>query len=194
MSRVFFMTFHGKARWTDDQHPHDPSLLMTVPMMILAVGSAFLGLFLGLGDRFTSWLEPVTGVAEHHDPVLSVPVIIATTMVLVVLGVFAAWRMYVVREVASEPSRSLAAITARNDLFQDQINEGLIQRPGQHLMRTMVYADSTVMDGAVNKPSAGLLASGERLRKLQTGRVRSYAATMLVGLVIVVIIVLQGGL
>ena len=194
MSRVFFMTFHGKARWSDEQHPHDPSLLMTVPMMILAVGSAFLGLFLGLGDRFASWLEPVTGHVEHHEPVLSVPVIIATTMVLVVLGVLIAWRLYVVREVASEPSTSLAAITARNDLFQDQINEGLIQRPGQHLMRTMVYADSAVIDGAVNKPSAGLLSTGERLRKLQTGRVRSYAATMLVGLLIVVIVVVQGGL
>jgi NADH-quinone oxidoreductase subunit L len=43
MSRLFFMTFHGKKRWTDDVHPHESPLVMTIPMMILAVGSAALG-------------------------------------------------------------------------------------------------------------------------------------------------------
>ena len=47
MSRLFFMTFHGKKRWTEDAHPHESPLVMTVPMMVLAVGSAFLGLVLG---------------------------------------------------------------------------------------------------------------------------------------------------
>ncbi|MFN3865513.1 MAG: NADH-quinone oxidoreductase subunit L, partial [Demequina sp.] len=86
MSRLFFMTFHGKARWTDDQHPHESPLLMTVPMIILAVGSAFLGLSLATGDRFTLWLEPVTGHVEHHDPVLPVPVLIGLTLALVLAG------------------------------------------------------------------------------------------------------------
>ncbi len=45
MSRLFFMTFQGKKRWTEEpQHPHESPALMTVPMIILAVGSAFLGL------------------------------------------------------------------------------------------------------------------------------------------------------
>src|SRR5690554_4963782 len=44
MSRLFFMTFHGKERWAPTregkkQHPHESPLLMTVPMVILAVGS-----------------------------------------------------------------------------------------------------------------------------------------------------------
>ncbi|EBF6878230.1 NADH-quinone oxidoreductase subunit L, partial [Salmonella enterica subsp. enterica serovar Saintpaul] len=61
MSRLFFMTFHGKKRWTDDVHPHESPLTMTVPMMVLAVGSALLGLVLSIGGTFTHWLEPVTG-------------------------------------------------------------------------------------------------------------------------------------
>ena len=44
MSRLFFMTFQGKKRWTDDVHPHESGKLMTVPMIVLAIGSAFLGL------------------------------------------------------------------------------------------------------------------------------------------------------
>ena len=48
MSRLFFMTFHGKRRWDDDVRTRTSRpLLMTVPMMVLAVGSAFLGLLLG---------------------------------------------------------------------------------------------------------------------------------------------------
>ena len=41
------MTFHGEKRWDDDVHPHESPLTMTVPMMVLAVGSVFLGLILG---------------------------------------------------------------------------------------------------------------------------------------------------
>ena len=65
MSRLFFMTFHGKRRWNNGhswggerdtgpvQHPHESPLLMTVPMVVLAVGSAALGGLLALGDGFT---------------------------------------------------------------------------------------------------------------------------------------------
>lgn len=195
MSRLFFMTFHGKARWTDDQHPHESPLLMTVPMIILAVGSAFLGLILASGDRFTHWLEPVTGHVEHHEPVLPVPVLIGATLVLVIAGVVLAWLKYGRRDVAQEaPTGSLAAITARNDFFQDSVNRAALQRPGQHLTRTLVYLDATVVDGAVNKQARGWAGLGEASRRLQNGQVRSYAATMLVGLVIVALIIVVGGL
>src|SRR5690606_16404302 len=66
MSRLFFMVFHGESRWlpADDgapARPHESPLLMTVPMIILAVGSVGLGGILTWGDGFTRWLEPVTG-------------------------------------------------------------------------------------------------------------------------------------
>ncbi|MFW2512887.1 NADH-quinone oxidoreductase subunit L [Demequina sp. SO4-13] len=195
MSRLFFMTFHGKARWTDEQHPHESPALMTVPMIILAVGSAFLGLILASGDRFTHWLEPVTGPADHHEPVLPVPVLIAATLILVIAGVALAWLKYGRRPVAEDGSAaSLATITARNDFFQDSVNRAALQRPGQHLTRTLVYLDATVVDGAVNKQARGWAGLGEASRRLQNGQVRSYAATMLVGLVIVALIIVVGGL
>ena len=64
MSRLFFMTFHGKKRWTEDVHPHESPRTMTIPMMVLAVGSALLGLVLSIGGTFTHWLEPVVGRAR----------------------------------------------------------------------------------------------------------------------------------
>ena len=195
MSRLFFMTFHGKARWEDDQHPHESPLMMTVPMMILAVGSAFLGLILATGDRFITWLEPVTGHVEHEEPVLPVGVLIALTLILVAIGIVVAWRKYGAAEVPLEaPAASLITIAARNDMFQDSVNRAVFQRPGQHLTRTLVYADSALVDGAVNGTAAGIAKTGEVTRKGQSGQVRGYAATMLIGLVILVIIVVQGGL
>ena len=81
MSRLFFMTFHGKKRWTDDVHPHESGLLMTVPMMVLAVGSAFLGLALGATGAITNWLEPVTGgEPEGAHPVLPAGLLIVLTL------------------------------------------------------------------------------------------------------------------
>ncbi|WP_084128010.1 NADH-quinone oxidoreductase subunit L [Demequina sp. NBRC 110055] len=195
MSRLFFMTFHGKARWTDEVHPHESPALMTVPMIILAVGSAFLGLFLAVGDRFSHFLEPVTGHVEHHEPVLPVPVIMAATLILVAAGAVFAWLKYGRAEVAEEaPAGSLATITARNDFFQDSVNRAVFQRPGQHVTRTLVYADAAIVDGAVNKQARGWASIGEASRKVQNGQVRSYAATMLVGLVIVVAVIVVGGL
>ena len=39
MTRMMAMTFYGKARWEDGVHPHESSQVMTVPMIILAVGA-----------------------------------------------------------------------------------------------------------------------------------------------------------
>ncbi|MFO7243411.1 MAG: NADH-quinone oxidoreductase subunit L [Actinomycetes bacterium] len=193
MSRLFFMTFHGRRRWTEGQHPHESPWLMTAPMIVLAVGSAFLGWFLATGDRFTTWLEPVTGHAEHHDPVLAVPVIVTLTLVLVVLGAALAWWMYIHHDVAEEaPAPSIPVLAARNDLFQDSVNRALFERPGRHLTRTLVYADAAVVDGAVNANAAGISKLGEALRKTSTGNVRSYALLMFLGVVIVTAIALLG--
>ena len=40
MTRLFVLTFHGPKRWTDDiKHPHESPPVMTIPLILLAVGS-----------------------------------------------------------------------------------------------------------------------------------------------------------
>jgi len=186
MSRLFFMTFHGEKRWEDDQHPHESPLTMTIPMMVLAFGSAFLGLILGPTGIITSWLAPVVGETPEDHPVLPVTLIMVLTLVLVAIGAFYAWRMYgadVVPEVA--PKGSPLTVAARQDLYQDALNEGLFMRPGIHLTRGLVFADARGVDGAVGGAAALIGGMSSRLRRLQTGYVRSYALTMLTGVVTV---------
>jgi NADH-quinone oxidoreductase subunit L len=184
MSRLFFMTFHGEKRWDDDVHPHESPLTMTVPMMVLAVGSAFLGLILGPTGIITTWLAPVVGETPEDTPVMPVWLIMTITLALVLAGMFYAWRRYgadVVPEVA--PKGSALTRAARQDLYQDALNEGLFMRPGIHLTRGLVFADARGIDGAVGGLAALVGGMSSRLRHLQTGYARSYALTMLTGVV-----------
>jgi NADH-quinone oxidoreductase subunit L len=184
MSRLFFMTFHGKKRWTDDVHPHEAPRSMTVPMIVLAAGSAFMGLILGPTGAFTTWLEPITGGAVEHSPVLAVPILIALTMVVVVAGAGLAWAMYWRDEVpVTAPAGNLLTKAARQDLYQDQVNEALLMRPGIHLTRSLVFADGEGVDGAAGGLAAFVGGWSARMRRIQNGFARSYALTMLVGVV-----------
>lgn len=190
MSRLFFMTFHGKRRWSDSgpgaQHPHESPLLMTVPMMVLALGSAGLGLILGPTGLFSSWLEPVVGAAEEHAPVLAPTLLIVLTLAVVVAGLALAWTRYAAAEVpVRAPEGNLLTQAARADLYQDVINEGLFMRPGIHLTRALVFTDSKGVDGVVGSLAATVGGVSSRLRRLQNGYVRSYALTMLTGVVAV---------
>ncbi|UJP39887.1 NADH-quinone oxidoreductase subunit L [Cellulomonas palmilytica] len=196
MSRLFFMTFEGERRWTtrkdgSEQHPHESPALMTWPMIILAVGSVGLGLFLALGNRFTGWLEPVTGHVEHEEPVLPAGVLIALTLLVVVAGLVLAWRRYATATVPVVPPLGTALTrAARVDLYQDAVNDAVLVEPGQHLTRSLVYADHAVVDGGVKGVTHATVGLGALLRRLQTGYVRTYAATMLGGLVVLLVVVL----
>ncbi len=184
MSRLFFMTFHGKRRWTDDVHPHESPLVMTVPMMVLAVGSAVLGLILGATSMFPHWLEPVVGGGEEEHPVINQWLLMGVTLVFVAIGLALAYVRYV-RESVPElpPQGSLLTQAARVDLYQDAVNEGLFMRPGTHLTRGLVYGDSGLVDGGVTGLASLVGATSSRVRRLQNGFARSYALTMLAGVV-----------
>ncbi|HYO17691.1 MAG TPA: NADH-quinone oxidoreductase subunit L [Dermatophilaceae bacterium] len=186
MSRLFFMTFQGRKRWPKDAHPHESPRLMTVPMIILAVGSAFLGLVLGPTNAIQSWLEPVTGGHAEGEPVIAVPALMAMTLLIVAGGVGLAWMRYwrdAVPVVA--PVGSVLTRAARRDLYQDDVNEALLMRPGLHLTRSLVFFDTKGVDGAVGGLAALIGGTSARVRRVQNGFVRSYALTMLAGVVVI---------
>ena len=197
MSRLFFMIFHGTPRWTTKAdpegpvHPHESGPLMTVPLVVLSVFSLALGGLLAVGDRFTTWLEPVTGHVEHGEPVLAAEVIMGATLALVVLGVVAAWLVYVRHQVpvVARPGPALVE-AARHDMYQDALNEAVAMRPGQGLVAAVTATDRYVVDGAVEGLAAATAACGRLVGRTQSGYVRSYASYMLVGTLLVLVAVL----
>jgi NADH-quinone oxidoreductase subunit L len=187
MTRLMAMTFFGKRRWDEGVHPHESPAVMTVPMIILAIGSIFAGAYFIVGERLVHWLEPVTGFAEPADHTISSGVLTALTIVAMLLGAGLAWLLVARRPVpTTPPPASAIVVAARRNLYGDALNEALIARPGEWLSRALVFLDSRGVDGIVGGIGAGLGGGSARLRRLQTGFVRSYALSMLGGSVLVV--------
>ncbi|MFF5895317.1 NADH-quinone oxidoreductase subunit L [Streptomyces argenteolus] len=191
MTRVMLLTFFGEKRWQPDAeghepHPHESPKSMTIPMIVLAFGSVFAGGFFSIGDRFMHWLEPVTGHEHGHAPV-SATTVTAATMVVLVIGVAIAWAMYGRKPVpAVAPRGSLLTRAARRDLLQDDFNHVVLVRGGEHLTRSLVYVDHTLVDGVVNGTAATMGGLSGRLRKLQNGYARSYAVSMFGGAAVLI--------
>jgi NADH-quinone oxidoreductase subunit L len=202
MSRLMLMTWFGSKRWEENgvlggagahpataeshvPHPHESPLVMAVPMILLAIGSVVAGWFLIVNSRLLNFLAPVVGRPPDSHGIWSWPGIIA--LVLVVIGVGISWVMYGRAPVpAVAPRGSVVTHAARADLYGDAFNESVLMRPGQWLTRLSVYFDSRGVDGLVNGLAATIGGTSGRLRKLQTGYVRSYALSMLIGAVLIV--------
>jgi len=191
MTRVMLMTFFGEKRWQPDEnghepHPHESPKVMTIPMIVLAVGSVFGGFYFNLGDRFLHWLEPVTGHSEGDSPV-SAWAVTGATLVCLVIGAGIAYAQYGRKPVlAVAPRGSLLTRAARRDLLQDDFNHVVLVRGGEHLTRSLVYVDHTLVDGVVNGTAASMGGLSGRLRKLQNGYARSYAVSMFGGAAILI--------
>jgi NADH-quinone oxidoreductase subunit L len=191
MTRLMLMTFFGKERWKEikssdgrDFHPHESPAVMKYPMIVLAIGSVGAGAFFALGDRFATWLAPSVGpLEEAGHSVIPHALVPFLTVVLSLLGVLAAWAFVGRKDVPVERPERVSAVVkaARKDLYGNTLNETLVARPGTWLARALVYVDNRGVDGAVNGLAAALGGGSGRLRRLQTGFVRSYALSMLGG-------------
>ncbi len=185
MTRMLLMTFTGRRRWDEGQHPHEAPPVMIWPAILLAAGSLAAGAIFILGSRLQSFLGPVIGVPPVSHGIFTVYGLAGLALVIAAAGL--AWVLYGRREVpAAAPAANPFTVAARKDLYGDAINEGLLMRPGQWLTRLSVYFDNRGVDGLVNTVAAAFGGSSGRLRKVQTGFVRSYALSMLVGAVLLV--------
>jgi NADH-quinone oxidoreductase subunit L len=208
MSRVMLMTWYGKRRWQADAesgephestepgaehagapHPHESPATMTWPMILLAVGSVGAGAFLILGQRYEDFLGPVTGFPPTSHGIWSVSGVV--TLILVLLAGGLAWVRYGrVPVPAVAPRGRPLTVAARKDLYGDAFNESVLMRPGQWLTRLSVFFDNRGVDGLVNTLAAAVGGTSGRVRKLQTGFVRSYALSMFFGAAVLVALLL----
>ncbi|MGY1811743.1 NADH-quinone oxidoreductase subunit L [Blastococcus sp. SYSU D00820] len=187
MTRLMLMTFFGRPRWTEDVHPHESPSVMTLPMVVLAVGSVAAGFLLVQAFPLQDWLAPVFGEPEEAAHVVAPLTVGIVVTVVMLLGVLAAWLFVGRREVPEvAPARVSPVVrAARKALYADTVNESLFMRPGQWLTRALVWVDNRGVDGAVNGLAATLGGSSARLGRAQTGFVRTYALGMLGGAVLV---------
>ncbi|HYN93956.1 MAG TPA: NADH-quinone oxidoreductase subunit L [Pilimelia sp.] len=186
MTRLFWLTFHGPKRWTDDLvHPHESPPIMTIPLVLLAAGSVAAGFLMATPVR--TWLEPVLG-AEQGEPhgVLSHTAVTILSIAVTLLGAGAAYLLFRSGTAPQEQPAGPLVTAARRNLYTDAFNEAVFEKPGIFLTRALVFLDNRGIDGIVNGLAAVVGGSSGRLRRLQTGFVRSYATSMLTGALLVV--------
>ncbi|MFY1697311.1 MULTISPECIES: NADH-quinone oxidoreductase subunit L [unclassified Solwaraspora] len=186
MTRLFVLTFHGPKRWTSDiDHPHESPALMTVPLILLAVGSVAAGWL--MSTSVPEWLTPVFGAEESgHEAMLSHTAVTILALVVTVIGAVGGWLLFRNGTAEQEQPAGVLVTAARNNLYTDAVNRAVFEKPGVFLTRALVFLDNRGVDGLVNGLAAAIGGSSGRLRRLQTGFVRSYAMSVLAGAFVVV--------
>ena len=188
MTRLFVLTFHGPKRWTDDiKHPHESPPVMTIPLILLAFGSVASGYL--MSTSVVDWLNPVFEGAPESEPAhhLSHLTITLLSVGVTVLGGLIAWALFRNGTALQEQPAGPVVTAARRNLYGDAVNQTVFEKPGIYLTRALVYFDNKGIDGLVNGLAAAVGGGSGRLRRAQTGFVRTYALSMLGGALLVAV-------
>jgi NADH-quinone oxidoreductase subunit L len=161
MFRQLFMTFYGKFRGDHHtrDHLHESPGVMTMPLVILAIGAVFAG-FLGLpgvlgGSQFAQWLEPVVHAheAEHASHALEWG-LMALSVSVAGAGCFLAYLMYRKEVLSPDIFANLAGggfyRLFNNKWYLDEIYQVLFVNGTLLLANILSAFDKYVVDGIVN--------------------------------------------
>ena len=191
MFRLIFVTFYGKSRVDPEveSHLHESPAVMWVPLALLAIPSALIGLLLGVGGHnswFHHFTEKVAGFKVEHFEALgsAIPFMIISSIVGI-LGIAYAWTRYKERVPSAEPTNALQKLVA-NKYYIDEIYNTFIVQPIKNVSHFLLWKlfDSGIVDGIVNGVAALIRFIGGLLRRLQTGLVQVYIVSMVIGIVI----------
>jgi NADH-quinone oxidoreductase subunit L len=189
MFRQLFMVFHGECRADAHAkaHLHESPSVMTLPLIILAVGSIFTG-WLGApeylwGSLWDRWLQPIFGATEHNGGVDTEIIVTLLTLAVVAAGIYWAYVKYGRPGTQiSEESENLIYRLSVNKYYIDELYDSVIVRPFTACSRFLAQiVDPWVIDGAVNGIAAIARGLSWVTRGIQTGNVQHYVAGFLLG-------------
>jgi NADH-quinone oxidoreductase subunit L len=166
MTRQVAMVFFGEFRGDEHtrHHLHESPAVMTVPLIVLAVGaiaSGYVGLPAWLGGSwFAGWLDPVFTphgahgdahhAAHHHSVALELGVM-AISVSLAAASAFVAYLIYGAGRLSNEwistgPLHELV----ENKYYVDEVYDATIVSGTLGLAKTGAAFDKNVIDGAVD--------------------------------------------
>jgi NADH-quinone oxidoreductase subunit L len=219
--RLYFLVFHGQERYDqnpdahhghDDHHddhghhgdgkPHESPWVVTVPLLLLAIPSVFIGyltiepMLFGdfLKDAITVNVEAHPAMAKlaeiFHGPVAMASHALSTAPFwLALAGAVTAWYMYLVNPAVpaffARVLRPLIVIL-ENKYFMDWINENILAKAARGLgLGLWKGGDRGIIEGAVVNLSWKLVGMVSGLvRRFQTGYLYTYAFWMIAGVLV----------
>ena len=200
MFRAVFMVFFGKSRVEEEvaHHVHESPPVMTIPLMILAVGSAVGGLvgipIIAGGHRFKEFLAPsIIYSAGHHEAHYAISFevgMMLLSMLVAIAGIYVAYRMYIRKPDLPGllvKKYRVAYELIFNKYYVDEIYDMAVVDPIKESSNFLwTGVDNKVVDGAVNG-SAGVVAwLSAHIRKLETGFLQNYALAIVLGVALIV--------
>jgi len=214
--RMYFLVFHGKERYDqnpdahhndhhDDHHhghdakPHESPWVVTVPLVLLAIPSVFIGYYtitpMLFGDFFkdaitvNSALHPAMAELAKifHGPMAMASHAFSTAPFwLALAGVVVAWYFYLINPaVPAAIGRALRpiAVVLENKYYMDWFNENVLAKAARGLgLGLWKGGDQALIDGAVVNGSWRLVGwVSAAVRQLQSGFIYHYALAMIIG-------------
>jgi NADH-quinone oxidoreductase subunit L len=188
---------HAAPHGTAHHHGlHDAPGPMALALVVLAAGSIVAGYaglpaVLGGGDWFARFLEPsfhleaVHEVAEHARVEGTLMLI---SSVVAIAGIAIASYFFLRNRRAAEALAERFSGLYRlllNKYYVDEVYDAAIVEPIRITSEEGLWkvVDVRLIDGAVNGAGAAVSGWAELLRRVQTGSVRAYAASMFFGVV-----------
>ncbi len=207
MFRLMGKTFYGPSHVAEDVHPHESPPTMWVPLVLLSIPAALLGLAIGWppdSGLVNRWLDPVFLNAEQtlhvaHQPFTVFGVdggLMLLSVAVATLGLIVSVRLFGLRlpgrDVEPRPTTVVSwtgrlhglYIASFNKWWFDVLYHDLFYVIGGAVARAAWWFDGHVIDGVVNGVGALTVRSGREVRRIQTGHVQNYALGIAIGLLV----------
>lgn len=185
--RMIFLVFHGVPRVQESyDHAHEPPAVMTIPLVILAVGALFAG-FLNLPGIFggnlnvSHWLAPSLVEQHPHVSVWLELLAIAASVAAFAVGITIAYKKF--GQGSVEPEFSGFAKFGYHKFYVDEIYNAIFVQPykgfGSLISR---FLEPNVTDIHIKIATWLYQRAGAAFKVFQVGYVRVYAIYMVIGL------------
>jgi proton-translocating NADH-quinone oxidoreductase chain L len=193
MFRMMWLTFYAKPRTEHAEHAHESPAAMTAPLMILAVAAAASGLWLVVGQGFSTLIHypywDSRGAAEIHSTGYILGHILTSPLTYVSLAVALVGILYAARRYkaglpeseAPEPTRGWRGLLYRRYYVTEAIYEPLGNYVAYGVAKVSDWFDRRAIDGAVNGIAGTTERTASRARRWQDGRLTTYMSSIAVG-------------
>ncbi len=186
--RAYFLAFFGDYR--GHHHPHESPLMMTVPLIILAILAAGGGFI-----NIPTWLSPAYPLAGNENTTAMI-----ISVCFGVLGIVIAAFLYVIRPALADSLKaSLGGFytLVANKYYVDEFYQATIVRPLEAVSNLILWrgVDEAVIDTSIVTGLARVIRGwGSIFRRWQSGSIRNYATWILAGSLLVIFVLgLAGG-
>jgi NADH-quinone oxidoreductase subunit L len=193
--RLFFVVFFGQEKSKAASHAHESPLVMTLPLLVLALFAAiggFIGITNSYGSQFIAGHETLSVAQQITEPLKNIGPMLCG-LAAAAVGIFVAFSLY--KNTATDPLPAKLgglATAMKNKFYFDELYEATFIRAHDFIATVMDVIDRWFVEGfCIGLVRGGTDFTGRALRLVQTGNLQTYALLFVLGVAVVLYLVLK---